>query len=86
MWTLQPKYLRYRNTRVRYRLDDVTAFIDLLPPTISKGYLFCSYKISTLMGWLPLAPMQRAGRISSPNQKRKNTFPDGTLIVFPSQS
>ena len=33
-----------------------------------------------------LAPMQRAGRISSPNQKRKNTFPDGTLIVFPSQS
>ena len=23
-----PKYLRYRNTRVRYRLDDVTAFIE----------------------------------------------------------
>ncbi|MGB3696270.1 MAG: three-Cys-motif partner protein TcmP [Gordonia sp. (in: high G+C Gram-positive bacteria)] len=30
-----------------------------------------------------LAPMQRAGRISSPNQKRKNTFPAGTLITFP---
>ena len=23
-----PKYLRYRNTRVRYRLDDVTPFIE----------------------------------------------------------
>lgn len=30
-----------------------------------------------------LKPMQKAGRITSPNQKRKNTFPDGTLIIFP---
>ncbi|WP_071288493.1 three-Cys-motif partner protein TcmP [Mycolicibacterium llatzerense] len=30
-----------------------------------------------------LKPMQTAGRISSPNQKRKGTFPDGTLIEFP---
>lgn len=32
---------------------------------------------------MTLKPMQEAGRISSPNQKRKNTFPDGTLIAFP---
>ncbi|GJJ23980.1 hypothetical protein [Mycolicibacterium mageritense] len=30
-----------------------------------------------------LKPMQAAGRISSANQKRKGTFPDGTLIEFP---
>ncbi|OBA38985.1 three-Cys-motif partner protein TcmP [Gordonia sp. 852002-51296_SCH5728562-b] len=30
-----------------------------------------------------LKPMQKAGRITSPNQKRTNTFPDGTLITFP---
>ncbi|GAB3489454.1 three-Cys-motif partner protein TcmP [Flexivirga lutea] len=30
-----------------------------------------------------LKPMQAAGRISSPNQKRKGTFPDGTRIEFP---
>ena len=30
-----------------------------------------------------LAPMQRAGLISSPNQTRKNTFPSRTLIDFP---
>lgn len=29
-----------------------------------------------------LAPMQREGKISSPNQKRKNTYPPGTLISF----
>ena len=29
-----------------------------------------------------LKPMQSAGRISSPNQKRKGTFPDGTLVEF----
>jgi three-Cys-motif partner protein len=30
-----------------------------------------------------LKPMQQAGRISSPNQKKKGTFPEGTLIEFP---
>lgn len=30
-----------------------------------------------------LAPMQRASRIFSPNQSRKNQYPDGTLITFP---
>jgi three-Cys-motif partner protein len=30
-----------------------------------------------------LAVMQRAERISSPNQRRRNTFPDGTLVTFP---
>lgn len=30
-----------------------------------------------------LKPMQESGRISSPNQRRKGTFPDGTLIQFP---
>ncbi|MBU8813195.1 three-Cys-motif partner protein TcmP [Mycolicibacterium goodii] len=30
-----------------------------------------------------LKPMQAAGRISSPNQKRKGTFPDGTFVEFP---
>lgn len=29
-----------------------------------------------------LAPMQRDGLISSPNQKKNNTFPDGTLVRF----
>lgn len=33
-----------------------------------------------------LKPMQTAGRISSPNQKKKGTFPDGTLIEFPALS
>lgn len=33
-----------------------------------------------------LKPMQSAGRISSPNQKRKGTFPEGTLIEFPALS
>lgn len=32
-----------------------------------------------------LKVMQLAERISSPNQKRKGQFPDGTLITFPSQ-
>jgi three-Cys-motif partner protein len=32
---------------------------------------------------MTLKPMQDAGRITSPNQKRKGTFPDGTLIEFP---
>jgi three-Cys-motif partner protein len=30
-----------------------------------------------------LAEMQKQGLISSPNQKRKNSYPDGTIIVFP---
>jgi three-Cys-motif partner protein len=30
-----------------------------------------------------LAELQKQGLISSPNQRRKNTFPDGTIIVFP---
>lgn len=30
-----------------------------------------------------LKPMQAAERISSPNQNKKWTFPDGTLIEFP---
>jgi len=30
-----------------------------------------------------LAEMQKQGRVSSPNQKRKNTYPDGTIVVFP---
>lgn len=29
-----------------------------------------------------LAPLQRAGLISSPNQKRRCMFPDGTLVTF----
>ncbi len=33
---------------------------------------------------LTLKPMQNEGRISSPNQKTKGTFPDGTIIEFPS--
>ncbi len=31
-----------------------------------------------------LVAMQDQGLISSPNQKRKNTYPDGTIVVFPS--
>lgn len=31
-----------------------------------------------------LVPMQRAGKIKSPNQKRKCQFPSGTLVTFPS--
>lgn len=30
-----------------------------------------------------LAEMQTQGLIGSPNQKRKNTYPDGTIIMFP---
>ncbi len=30
-----------------------------------------------------LAVMQREGRISSPNQRRANQYPDGTVVVFP---
>lgn len=30
-----------------------------------------------------LAVMQRAGRISSPNQRQRNKYPDGTLVTFP---
>jgi hypothetical protein len=30
--------------------------------------------------------MQQAGRVSSPNQKKNGTFPDGTLIEFPALS
>lgn len=30
-----------------------------------------------------LAPMQKDDLISSPNQMRKGTFPDGTIVVFP---
>lgn len=32
---------------------------------------------------LTLAEMQKQGLISSPNQMRKNTYPNGTIIVFP---
>ena len=32
---------------------------------------------------LTLAEMQKQGLISSPNQTRKNTYPNGTIIVFP---
>ena len=31
-----------------------------------------------------LAEMQKEGLISSPNQTRKNLYPDGTIVVFPS--
>jgi len=31
---------------------------------------------------LTLAPMQKAGEISSPDQKRSGTFPDGTIVNF----
>ncbi len=30
-----------------------------------------------------LKPMQTAGRISAPGQRRRGQFPDGTLIEFP---
>lgn len=30
-----------------------------------------------------LAPLQRDGRISSPNQRKANTFPAGTIVTFP---
>lgn len=30
-----------------------------------------------------LAEMQKQGLIRSPNQKRKNSYPDGTIVVFP---
>jgi hypothetical protein len=30
-----------------------------------------------------LAEMQKHGLITSPNQKRKNMYPDGTIVVFP---
>lgn len=30
-----------------------------------------------------LKPMQLAGRISSPNQRTKNTYPAGTMVTFP---
>lgn len=33
-----------------------------------------------------LKPMQQAGRISSPDQNRRGTFPDGTVIEFPALS
>lgn len=33
-----------------------------------------------------LAVMQRAGLISSPNQRRANTYPDGTIIRFPERN
>jgi three-Cys-motif partner protein len=32
---------------------------------------------------MTLAEMQKKGLISSPNQRRANSFPDGTMIVFP---
>jgi three-Cys-motif partner protein len=32
---------------------------------------------------LTLAEMQKQQLISSPNQRRRNTYPDGTIIVFP---
>jgi three-Cys-motif partner protein len=32
---------------------------------------------------LTLAEMQKQGLISSPNQERRNTYPDGTIIIFP---
>jgi three-Cys-motif partner protein len=32
---------------------------------------------------LTLAEMQKQGQISSPNQERKNTYKDGTIIIFP---
>ncbi|GMA19774.1 three-Cys-motif partner protein TcmP [Arsenicicoccus piscis] len=35
---------------------------------------------------LTLKPMQDAGRLTSPNQKTKGRFPDGTLIEFPKLS
>lgn len=30
-----------------------------------------------------LVPLQKAGRISSPNQRKANTYPDGTVVQFP---
>jgi three-Cys-motif partner protein len=33
-----------------------------------------------------LAEMQKQDLITSPNQKRRNTYPDGTIIIFPSAS
>lgn len=30
-----------------------------------------------------LMPLQKAGRISSPNQQKANTYPDGTVVQFP---
>jgi len=43
------------------------------------GTPFASNHVKTLT----LAPMQRRGLISSPNQKKKNTYPDGIIVAFP---
>lgn len=32
---------------------------------------------------LTLAEMQKQDLISSPNQNHKNTYPDGTITIFP---
>lgn len=32
-----------------------------------------------------LVPLQLSGRISSPNQRKINTFPDGTIVQFPTK-
>ena len=42
---------------------------------------FASNHVKTLT----LAVMQREGRITSPNQRQANRYPDGTIITFPHQ-
>jgi hypothetical protein len=38
---------------------------------------------STHVKRITLAPMQTQGLITSPNQGKKNTYPNGTIVVFP---
>ncbi|KJC64482.1 three-Cys-motif partner protein TcmP [Agreia bicolorata] len=53
-------------------IDDVVTYVIEFTP-FHAGHV----KMKTLK------PMQAAGRISSPNQKRAGQFPPGTLIAFP---
>ena len=48
---------------------------------VVAGTPFASNHVKTLT----LAPMQRQGLIASPNQRKKNTYPDGTIVVFPDE-
>jgi hypothetical protein len=40
---------------------------------------------STHVKRITLAPMQTQGLITSPNQGKKNTYPNGTIVVFPTK-
>lgn len=75
MWKIAPSGDFTFRDRFAGQAVDITVLIDHV--IVTTPYYSSHVKKRTLV------PLQKAGVITSPNQKRANQYPPGTIIQFP---